>query len=120
MDSVRQTLQKLVADFLNRLPVEQVPVEAWQFVCGKQVADRTRAIAFAEGVLRVEVPDAGWRAQLQDLSGRYLASLNQYSATRIQRIDFVLAHEPGSRSADQYRGAEVRGKWRESGGRRQK
>ncbi len=91
MDSARSTLQKIVADALNRLPAEQVPVEAWQFACGKQVAQRTRAVSFASGVLRVEVPDARWRDQLQDLSGGCLAKLNQYSRIRVERIEFVVA-----------------------------
>jgi len=91
MDSARPILQKLVADVLNGLPAEQVPVEAWQFACGKQVAERTRALSFERGVLCVEVPDAQWREQLQGLSGGYLASLNQYSRTRVERIKFVIA-----------------------------
>jgi len=91
MDSARSTLQKIVADALNRLPAEQVPVEAWQFACGKQVAQRTRAVSFASGVLRVEVPDARWQAQLQDLSPGCLAKLNQYSRIRVDRIEFVVA-----------------------------
>ena len=91
MDSARPTLQKLVADVLNRMPAEQVPVEAWQFVCGKQVARRTQAVSFGGGVLRVEVPDASWQDQLRELSGRYLANLNQYSGTRVERIEFVVA-----------------------------
>ena len=90
MDSARPILQKLVADVLNRLPAEQVPVESWQFVCGKQVAERTQAVGFGRGVLRVEVPDARWQDQLQDLSGCYLANLNQYSRTRVERIEFVV------------------------------
>ncbi len=91
MDSARPILQKLVADVLNQLPAEQVPVECWQFVCGKQVAERTCAIGFERGVLRVEVPDARWQEQLQDLSRNYLAKLNQYSRTRVERIEFVVA-----------------------------
>ena len=91
MDSARGALQKLVADVLNRLPAERVPVESWQFVCGRQVAQRTQAVSFAEGVLRVEVPDAGWREQLQELSARYLAGLNQYSRIAVKRIEFIVA-----------------------------
>jgi hypothetical protein len=91
MDSARSTLQKIVADALNRLPAEQVPVEAWQFACGKQVAQRTRAMSFAGGVLRIEVPDARWQDQLQDLSPGCLAKLNQYSRIRVERIEFVVA-----------------------------
>jgi hypothetical protein len=91
MDSARPTLLKVVADVLNRLPAEQVPVEAWQFACGKQVAERSRAVSFDRGVLRVEVPDAQWRDQLRELSGGYLASLNQYSRVRVERVEFVIA-----------------------------
>ncbi len=75
----------------NRLTAEQVPVECWQFACGKQVAERTQAVSFDTGVLRVEVPDARWQEQLQDFSRSYLAELNQYSRTRVERIEFVVA-----------------------------
>jgi len=91
MEPVRTGLQKLLVGILNHFPPEQVPLEAWPFVCGKQVSRRTQALSFAGGILRVEVPDAAWRAQLQELSGRYLAGLNQYSAKAVESIEFVLA-----------------------------
>ena len=56
-----------------------------------RLPQRTRAVSFGGGVLRVEVPDARWQDQLQDLSGGYLAKLNQYSRTRVERIEFVVA-----------------------------
>ncbi|MGA2992337.1 MAG: DUF721 domain-containing protein [Candidatus Korobacteraceae bacterium] len=84
-------MKKLLADILNRFPAEQVPLEAWPFVCGKQVARRTQAVGFVDGVLRIEVPDAAWRAQLRELRGEYLAGLNQYGAARVNGIEFVLA-----------------------------
>jgi len=97
MEPARATLQKLLASVLNRFPAEQVPLEAWPFVCGKQVSRRTQAVSFADGVLRVEVPDAAWRAQLEGLSGAYLAGLNQYSATTVERIEFVVAGAPAQK-----------------------
>ena len=96
MEPVRAALQKVLAGILNRFPPEQVPLEAWPFVCGKQVSRRTQAVCFAGGILRVEVPDAAWRAQLQELRGRYLAGLNQYSAKPVENIEFVLAAAAGS------------------------
>ncbi len=96
MEPVRAALQKVLAGVLNRFPPEQVPLEAWPFVCGKQVSRRTQAVSFADGILRVEVPDAAWRAQLQELRGRYLAGLNQYSAKPVEKIEFVLAAAAGS------------------------
>jgi len=44
-------------------------------------------------VLRIEVPDAGWRAELQSLAPRYLAALNRYAGESVQRIEFVTRSE---------------------------
>jgi len=95
MEPARDTLIKIVADVLNRLPAAEVPIAAWQFAAGPAVADKTRALGFEEGVLTVEVPDATWRTQLRDMAPQFLATLNRY--TRVERIEFVLppeAHDP--------------------------
>jgi hypothetical protein len=44
-------------------------------------------------VLRIEVPDAGWRAELKELAPRYLATINRYAADAVNRIEFVLHDE---------------------------
>jgi len=90
VEPTRDTLQKLVAEMLGRVPKEQAPVVAWQFVCGKQVADRTEALSFEDGVLRVRVADATWRAQLADMMPHYLQLLRQYTGQKVTRLDFVL------------------------------
>jgi hypothetical protein len=90
MESTRDTLQKLVAEMLARVPKQEAPVVAWQFVCGKKVAERTEALAFEEGVLRVRVPDGTWRAQLADMMPHYLSLLRQYTGQKVDRLDFVL------------------------------
>ncbi len=91
MEHTRSTLQKVIVQALNRLPPEQVPLAAWEFVAGGTVSAKTRPLSFAEGVLTVEVPDTAWRTQLRDMAGQYVASLNQYSGQRIERVEFVLA-----------------------------
>ena len=63
---------------------------AWPLVCGSVVAERTRAVDFASAVLRVEVPDAGWKRELQGLAPRYLAQVNRYSGQKVERIEFVI------------------------------
>ena len=63
---------------------------AWPVVCGSAVAERTRALEFEDGVLRVAVPDVGWKAELQTLAPRYLVAINRYSNQAIRRIDFVV------------------------------
>jgi Dna[CI] antecedent, DciA len=90
VEQVAPTLEKIVASSLRRAPQSEAPLLAWPLACGSVVAARTRALDFASGVLRVEVPDAGWRAELQHLAPRYLAVINRYSRATISRIEFVI------------------------------
>ena len=64
---------------------------AWPVVCGSAVAERTRAVSFEDGVLRVEVSGPRWKAELQTLAPRYLAVINRYTTEMVRRIEFVLA-----------------------------
>jgi predicted nucleic acid-binding Zn ribbon protein len=64
---------------------------AWPVVCGSAVAERTRALAFQDGVLRVEVAGQRWKAELQALAPRYLAVMNRYTTETVRRIEFELA-----------------------------
>jgi Dna[CI] antecedent DciA-like protein len=84
-------LEKVVADSLRRMPANEATLTAWPLVCGSVVAERTRALDFAGGVLRVEVADAGWRRELQALAPRYVATINRYTIESVQRIEFVIA-----------------------------
>jgi hypothetical protein len=83
-------LEKIVLSSLRRVPQGEAPVLAWPLVCGSAVAGRTRALQFADAVLRVEVPDAGWKREMQSLAPRYLAALNRYAGTQVERIEFVI------------------------------
>lgn len=79
-----------MADALKRAPANEIPVLAWPVVAGATVAEKTRALDFAGGTLRVAVPDAGWQSQLMDLVPRYVAALNRMAAGAVERIIFVL------------------------------
>lgn len=104
MESLAPTLEKLVAGTLRHSP--DGPILAWPLACGSSVAARTRALSFRSGVLWVEVPDAGWRAELRHLGNRYLFAVNRYSPVEVSRIEFVL---PGQECKETQR-AEGRGK----------
>ena len=69
---------------------------AWPVVCGSVVAERTRALSFDDGVLRVEVAGLGWKAELQALAPRYLAVINRYTAEPVRRIEFVVGRADGA------------------------
>jgi len=83
-------LEKIVLDSLRRMPPGETPLLAWPLVCGSVVAERTRALEFSNAVLRVEVPDAGWKREMQGLAPRYLATLNRYAGQKVERIEFVI------------------------------
>jgi hypothetical protein len=78
---------------LRRVPPGDAPLLAWPLVCGSVVAGRTQAVEFSDSVLRVEVPDAGWKREMQSLAPRYLATLNRYAGQRVERIEFVIRLE---------------------------
>jgi len=93
-------LDRVVARSLRKAPAGQAPILAWPLACGSTVGGRTRALDFAQGTLRVEVPDDGWRKELQALAPRYLVALNRYVADRVTRVEFVVGRGktgPGQR-----------------------
>jgi predicted nucleic acid-binding Zn ribbon protein len=99
-------LEKIVVDSLRRVPSTEAPLMAWPAVCGSAVAERSRAVSFSDGVLRVEVADAGWRHELQGLAPRYLAVINRYVRQTVTRIEFVIA--PGQAAGEGARATRER------------
>jgi hypothetical protein len=90
LEQAGSDLEKIVARSLRQAPPAQAPLMAWPVVCGSAVAERTRALSFVDGILRIAVADAGWKSELQNLAPRYLASINRYTAEAVRRIDFVV------------------------------
>lgn len=83
-------LESVIAKVLHSTSPEESALLAWPVACGSAVADRTRALSFASGILCVEVADKGWQQELTELAPRYLAAINRYAAARVERIEFIL------------------------------
>ena len=98
MEQAGAGLEKIVAQSLRLAPRAEAPIMAWPVVCGSAVAERTRALSFDDGVLRVEVAGLGWKAELQALAPRYLAVINRYTAEAVRRIEFVVGRTDGDES----------------------
>ena len=96
MEQAGASLEKIVAGSLRRAPQGEAPILAWPLVCGSMVAERTRAVEFSNAVLRVEVPDAGWKREVQNLAPRYVAALNRYAGQKVERIEFVIRAQANS------------------------
>ena len=95
MERASAGLDKLVAFAVRKAPANSRPELAWPLACGSAVAARTRTLGFEGGVLRVEVPDAGWRRELQGLAARYVAQLNRVAAVEVCRLEFVVREQRG-------------------------
>jgi Dna[CI] antecedent, DciA len=93
MEHASAGLEKIVSRSLRRAPLGQGPLIAWPLACGHAVAGRTKALDFSNGILRVEVSDKGWRAELQALAPQYLAVINRYVGESVKRIEFVIAQK---------------------------
>ena len=91
MEHAAVGLEKIVTNALRRVPGKEAPLLAWPLACGRVVGERTRAMDFSEGILRVEVPDASWRAELKALAPQYVAVINRYVGESVKRIEFVVA-----------------------------
>jgi predicted nucleic acid-binding Zn ribbon protein len=90
VEQVSAGLESIVAKSLRQASPLEAPLLAWPVVCGSAVSERTRAVSFHDGVLSVEVADAGWKSELQSLAPRYLAAINRYTTEAVRRIEFVV------------------------------
>jgi len=96
-------IEKIVAASLRQSPPGTGPVLAWPVACGQAVAARTTALDFADGVLHVEVPDTGWKVELQSLAPQYLAVINRYTRERVRRLEFLVAAKNGASACGSFR-----------------
>ncbi len=92
MELAGAELERIVAQSLRQAPPSQAPLMAWPIVCGSAVAERTLALSFVNGVLRVGVADMGWKSELKALAPRYVAAINRYTMETVRRIEFVVTH----------------------------
>lgn len=90
MQPAAAAFERIVANSVRKAPAGQGPLIAWALACGHKVSERTQAVRFADGILQVEVPDLGWRKELQALAPRYVAEINRYVAETVKRIEFVV------------------------------
>lgn len=91
MERATSGLKKIVLDAIRQQPPDQAALLAWPVIVGRAVAAQTKALEFTDGVLRVEVPDKNWRAELSAFAGQYIAAYRPVA--KVNSIDFVIAGE---------------------------
>jgi hypothetical protein len=100
-----------MAEFLRKQPPHEAVLLAWPLVCGKEVAARSQAVAYSEGMLTVEVSDATWRNQLQSFAPRYLSEFEGLLGPVVRSIEFRVKQSALSnqQSAKPVRSASAKG-----------
>lgn len=93
MQPIGKGLESVVSRSLRKAPSGDGPLLAWPLACGSAVAARTKALDFHDGVLRVQVANAGWRRELQALAARYVAQINKFCAENVARIEFIVTDD---------------------------
>ena len=92
LQSARTSLEAIAADLVRSAGPDEAPGLVWPLVCGAAVGARTRVLGYAQGILRVEVPDSTWRAQLGAFAPQYVKSFARIlPAAGIERVEFVAA-----------------------------
>ena len=71
MQVAGSVIPEMLAELLRVMPKVEAVRLAWSVVCGSRVAARTTTLEFARGVLRVQVPDRAWCAELSGLEAHY-------------------------------------------------
>jgi len=76
-------------------------VELWPKVVGERIAARTRARAFRDGTLTVEVESAAWMNEMTYLKRRLIQDLNQrLGAETVQDIRWTLQAQARGQKTD--------------------
>lgn len=91
MQHAGSTLRKIFNNALSN-EGDDAPLLAWPLACGTKIGEKATALAYADGVLTISVPDETWRRQLQSFSGHYLRALNRITPAKVERIEFVVAN----------------------------
>jgi len=87
MQAISQGLLTIKANLLRACKTDDVPVVAWQMVCGSPAMEKTRIIKFDRGVLTVAVVDAQWVPVLEQFTDQYLLALNKIFSGQVRVRD---------------------------------
>ncbi len=95
MESLAGILRTWIEKEMSRPDWEKRRLELmqalWPGVVGRSLAQRTKPVAWRADRLRVAVPDAAWRGQMETLAGNVLAAIGRwFPCQMITGLEFVV------------------------------
>ncbi|HEY0161720.1 MAG TPA: DciA family protein [Edaphobacter sp.] len=75
---------------MKTLSVDDRLTMAWMVACGPAMAGKASVVGYDEGVVRVEVGEGAWVAELRNLSGHLEAELARISGVKVTKLHFIV------------------------------
>ena len=90
MQGMRDLLRSSLGRSLGGMNAEDRLAAAWPVACGSAMAAHGAVTEFAEGILRIEVGDTAWLAQMNSMRAMLASDLSRISGVRVSAIHFDL------------------------------
>ena len=102
MDSMREMLRKNLGRSLEALPELDRLTAAWPVACGPAMAEKGEIVAYAGGIVQVEVWNSVWLEQMRSMQQVLEHELARIAAVKLTGIHFEVKR-PASTRRDQDR-----------------
>jgi predicted nucleic acid-binding Zn ribbon protein len=90
MEAIRSLLHEKLRVSLRGMRDEDRMAAAWTVACGRAMAERGSVVGYEAGVVRVEVVDAVWIAQMRALDATLRREMAQIAGLPVVAIHFEL------------------------------
>ena len=90
LEGMRDLLKGSLGKSLGALPAEDRLAAAWPVACGKAMAGRGTVMAYADGVVRVQVKDRAWLRQLTSMRGQLAREMARIAGVPVREIHFEM------------------------------
>jgi len=90
MEAIRSLLREKLRVSLRGMRDEDRMAAAWTVACGRAMAERGSVVSYQKGVVRVEVTDAVWIAQMKALDETLRREMAQIAGLPVAAIHFEL------------------------------
>ncbi|MEO6911400.1 MAG: DciA family protein [Edaphobacter sp.] len=90
---MRDLLRNSLRHSLQTIGEEDRLATAWPVACGKAMATRGTVVGYADGVVLIEVVDAGWLRQMMSIQGQLAGEMGRIAGVTVRGIHFKVKNQ---------------------------
>lgn len=90
MERMRDVIKDGLRQGMKTLAAEDRLAMAWMVACGPAMAGKATVVGYEEGIVRVEVGEGPWVAELRSLSSQLETELARISGVQVSRLHFIV------------------------------